>query len=163
MARQGEVRQPTRAYRRHDHQETRRTIVASLYREFDVDAPVEKVWAAISDRGAPNKLITFLGEVTLVGDRRTCELGDMGKLEELIVTVDEENRRVVYSIRESPYNMIHHSASMQTFPNGNDGRSSSGSSTCIPTRRPTQSWSTRPSRASRRRFVRSALRRERRK
>jgi carbon monoxide dehydrogenase subunit G len=95
--------------------------VATIYREFDVEAPVHKVWEAISDVGAVNKLITFLGEVTLVGDRRTCELGDMGKLEELIVTVDEENRRVAYSIRESPFNMLHHSASMQTFPNGNDG------------------------------------------
>lgn len=95
--------------------------MASMYREFEVDAPVEKVWAAIADVGSPNKLITFLGEVTLEGDRRTCELGDMGKLEELIVTVDEEHRRVVYSIRESPYNMIHHSASMQALPNGNGG------------------------------------------
>ena len=95
--------------------------MATIYREFDVEAPVDRVWEAISDVGAPNKMITFLGEVTLEGDRRTCELGDMGTLEELIVTVDEENRRVVYSIRESPFNMTHHSASMQTFPNGNGG------------------------------------------
>lgn len=80
--------------------------------------PVEKVWSAIADVGAPNKLITFLGETTLEGDRRSCSLGDMGKLEELIVSVDDENRRVVYSIRESPFNFTHHSASMQAIPNG---------------------------------------------
>ncbi len=95
--------------------------MASIYREFDVDAPVEKVWAAIADVGAPNKLITFLGEVTLEGDRRSCQRGDMGKLEELIVSVDDENRRVVYSIRESPFNFTHHNASMQALPNGNGG------------------------------------------
>lgn len=92
--------------------------MASVYREFDVEAPVEKVWSAISDVGAPNKLITYLGETTLEGDRRSCSLGDMGRLEELIVSVDDENRRLVYSVRESPFNLIHHSASMQALPNG---------------------------------------------
>lgn len=95
--------------------------MASLYREFDVDAPAETVWAAIADVQAVNKLITFLGEVTLEDDRRTCSLGDMGALDELIVSVDEENRRLVYSIRESPMNLTHHSASMQAIANGNGG------------------------------------------
>lgn len=95
--------------------------MVSMYRDFDVDAPVDRVWAAIADVGAPNKLITFLGEVTLDGDVRTCELGDRGKLEELIVSIDDENRRVVYSIRESPFNFTHHNASMQALPNGNGG------------------------------------------
>lgn len=95
--------------------------MASVYREFDVDVPVEKVWAAIADVGAPNKIISFLGEVTLEGDRRTCSLGDMGMLDELIVSVDEASHRVVYSIRESPFDFTHHNASMQALPNGNGG------------------------------------------
>jgi hypothetical protein len=69
----------------------------------------------------PNKLITFLGETTLEGDRRSCSVGDMGKLEELIVSVDDENRCVVHSIRESQFNFTHHSASMQAITNG-EGR-----------------------------------------
>jgi carbon monoxide dehydrogenase subunit G len=96
--------------------------MASVYREFDVDAPVGQAWAAVADVGAVYKLVTLLGDVTLDGDRRTCELGDgMGTLEELITSVDEEHRRLSYSIQKSPFDFEHHHASMQVFENDAGG------------------------------------------
>jgi uncharacterized protein YndB with AHSA1/START domain len=95
--------------------------MASIYREFDIAAPVEKVWAAIADVGAPDKIINFLSNVTLEGNRRSLQLGDMGKVEELIVSIDQNHRRVAYSICESPFNLAHHNASMQALPNGRGG------------------------------------------
>jgi carbon monoxide dehydrogenase subunit G len=95
--------------------------MASIYREFEVGASPEKAWEAIRDAGNINNVITFLGEVTLDGDYRTCHLGDEGRLNELIVSVDDERRRFVYSIRESPFGFSHHSASMQIVPNNGRG------------------------------------------
>lgn len=91
--------------------------MATLYRETHLSAPVEKVWNALADVGAINRLITFLGEVTFDGSERVCSLGE-GRLRELIVSVDDDHRRVAYSIQESPFGFAHHHSSMQAVPNG---------------------------------------------
>jgi carbon monoxide dehydrogenase subunit G len=95
--------------------------MATIHREFEIDAPPEKAWAALRDVGRINELITFLGEVSVDGDHRTCELGEQGKLDELIVSVDDERRRLAYSIVDSPFKLQHHHASMQVEPNGASG------------------------------------------
>lgn len=95
--------------------------MGTITREFVVDLPPEAVWEKVGDVGAINQLIDFIGEVTLDGDRRSCALGDGGTLEELIVSVDPDRRRVVYSIQQSPFGFEHHSASMQAVADG-DGR-----------------------------------------
>ncbi len=87
--------------------------MTTLIRQFTVDAGLDQAWAAIADVGAPNRLIDFLGEVRLDGNRRTCSLGEQGVLDEWIVAVDETRRRVAYSIRASPFDFDHHHASME--------------------------------------------------
>lgn len=96
--------------------------MATIYREVDLDADAEEAWRQLADVGAVNKLIDYLGPVTVDGDRRSCSLGDQGELNELIVTVDQDRRRLAYSIRESPLNFTHHSASWQVTPAGDKSR-----------------------------------------
>ncbi len=96
--------------------------MATIVRDFPVDAPVETVWRDIADVGGVNRLIDALGDVTVEGDRRTCQLGDAGLLDELIVAVDEDHRRVAYSIRQSPFGLEHHHASMQAVGDGDRAR-----------------------------------------
>jgi hypothetical protein len=67
--------------------------MATIHREFEIDTTPDEAWAALRDVGRINQLITFLGPVTVEGDRRTCELGGQGTLDELIVSVDDERRR----------------------------------------------------------------------
>ncbi len=95
--------------------------MATIHREFEIEATADAAWAALRDVGRVNELITFLGDVTVVGDHRTCQLGDHGTLDELIVSVDDERRRFAYSILDSPFNLQHHNASMQVIPNGESG------------------------------------------
>lgn len=95
--------------------------MATIHREFQLGATPDEAWAALREIGKINELITFLGEVTVDGDRRTCELGDQGALDELIVSVDDDRRRLAYSILESPFDMEHHHASMQVVDNGDAG------------------------------------------
>lgn len=93
-------------------------IMPTLYRETRLEAPADEVWRALEDVGAINQLIDFLGEVTLDGDVRTCDLGEHGRLEELMVSVDSKFRRVAYSVKESPFGFTHHHGSMQALPDG---------------------------------------------
>lgn len=95
--------------------------MATITREFVLDVPPDTVWSRISDVGAVNQLIDFIGEVTVNGDHRTCALGEQGTLDELIVSVDPDDRRLVYSIQQSPFGFEHHSASMQAAADG-EGR-----------------------------------------
>ena len=96
--------------------------MATIIREFTVERPATEVWKEVADVGNVNRLIDFLGEVTLDGDTRTCELGDAGQLEELIVSVDDERMRLAYAVTGSPFNLTHHHASMQVQPDGAGSR-----------------------------------------
>ncbi len=87
--------------------------MATIHREFDIGASPDAAWAKLRQVGEINRLIDFLGEVTVDGDRRSCALGDQGSLEELIVTVDDGRKRLVYAIQKSPFELDFHSASMQ--------------------------------------------------
>ena len=95
--------------------------MATIHHEFQIEAAPDKAWEMLRDVGKLNQLISFLGEVTVEGDRRTCSLGEGGTLSELIVSVDDQRRRVAYSILESPFNLEHHNSSMQVEPNGGTG------------------------------------------
>jgi Polyketide cyclase / dehydrase and lipid transport len=92
--------------------------MASIVHDFIVDATQQQAWAALSKVGEVNKLITFLGPVTLDGDVRRIDMGEYGVIEELIVSVDDEWQRVTYSIQKSSYALTHHHSSMQVFPVG---------------------------------------------
>ncbi|MEU1073476.1 MULTISPECIES: SRPBCC family protein [unclassified Streptomyces] len=90
--------------------------MTSIVREFAVAADEKTAWAALADVGAVNKLIPFLGPVTVDGDVRKIDMGEFGIIEELVVTVDDERRRVAYSVRRSPWPLVHHHSSMQILP-----------------------------------------------
>ncbi len=82
--------------------------------------PVDEAWRRLADVGSVDQLLTFLGEVTVDGDRRRCILGE-GTLDEVILGVDDANRRVAYTIVSAPLPFEHHSAAMQLRPDGAGG------------------------------------------
>lgn len=89
--------------------------MATITKTTHLSTSSDKVWEVLRDPGRANELITFLGEVTVEGNTRVCALGD-DVLEELVVGIDDEARRFVYSIRRSPFGFVHHQASMQAVP-----------------------------------------------
>lgn len=92
-------------------------ITKTTYLSTDSD----KVWEVLRDPSRANELVTFLGEVTVDGNKRVCALGD-DTLEELIVDIDDATRRIAYSIRRGPFEFEHHSAAMQAVPEGEGTR-----------------------------------------
>ena len=90
--------------------------MASIHREVLIDAPPREVWAAARDPGALHtKLVPgFVVDTRLEGDVRTVTFANGFVARERIVDIDDERRRVAWTVIESP-RMTHHNASLQLF------------------------------------------------
>ena len=97
--------------------------MASIRREVLVEAPVEVVWDAVRDVGAPHTRLApgFLSDCRLDGDARVVTFANGLVARERIVDVDDEARRLAWAVVDSP-RLSHHNASMQVFGDG-PGRS----------------------------------------
>jgi carbon monoxide dehydrogenase subunit G len=95
--------------------------VASIYREIRIDAPPERVWDALRDVGALDRRLArgFVTDVRLEEGARVVTFANGIVARELIVAVDEERRRLVWSVVGG--RMTHHNASAQVFPDGGRG------------------------------------------
>jgi hypothetical protein len=96
--------------------------MASIHREVLIRADVKSVWGALRDVGAIHRRLApgFVTDVRLEEGARVVTFGNGLVARELIVDVDDEARRLVWSVVGGP--MTHHNASAQVFPYG-EGRS----------------------------------------
>jgi carbon monoxide dehydrogenase subunit G len=97
--------------------------MASIHREIRIDAPPEHVWDAARDVGALHTRLVpgFVIGTQLEGDVRTVTFASGFSARERIVDIDEQRRRVAWSVIESPL-MTHHNASLQVFEEGGHSR-----------------------------------------
>jgi carbon monoxide dehydrogenase subunit G len=96
--------------------------VASIHREIVIEAPPEAVWDALRDVGALHRRLApgFVTEVRLEDGARVVTFGNGMTARELIVDIDDQARRLVWSVVGGQ--MTHHNASAQVFGDG-QGRS----------------------------------------
>ena len=89
--------------------------MASIRREITIEARPEDVWDAIRDVGAIHKRLapSFVTDVEMDGEARIVTFGNGIVARELIVDVDDEARRLVWSVVGG--RMTHHNASLQVF------------------------------------------------
>jgi carbon monoxide dehydrogenase subunit G len=92
--------------------------MASIRREILVQQPREVVWDAVRDVGAIHKRLVpgFVKDCRLEGDSRYLTFANGMQIRELIVAVDDEQFRHVWSARGEPF--AHHNASLQVFSEG---------------------------------------------
>ena len=90
--------------------------MASIRRELLVDNDPEDVWAAIRDVGAVHERLApgFVVDTRLEDGARIVTFANGLVARELIVDVDDEARRLVWSVVGSP-RLTHHNASLQVF------------------------------------------------
>jgi uncharacterized protein YndB with AHSA1/START domain len=95
--------------------------MASIRKEMVVEASAERVWAALRDWGAPHERLVpgFVVDARLDGEDRIVTFFTGMTVRELLVDLDEGERRLVWSVREGPY--THHNGAAQVFADG-DGR-----------------------------------------
>jgi hypothetical protein len=93
--------------------------MASIRREIHIAARPEDVWDAVRDVGNIHKRLCpgFLTDCRMEGpDARIVTFGNGLVVKELILDVDEGQRRVAWSAQSE--RMTHHNASLQILPEG---------------------------------------------
>ena len=96
--------------------------MASIYKEFIIDASPEFVWEAIKDVGAVHTRLAqgFVTDTKLEGNTRTVTFANGFVVQEQIVSIDDELRRLVY--RAVGGKASHHNAFFQVFPSEGKSR-----------------------------------------
>jgi Polyketide cyclase / dehydrase and lipid transport len=90
--------------------------MASVYKEIELHSPADQVWNAIRDIGAIHTGFArgFVTNTVLDGDSRVVTFANGAVVRERIVTVDDERRRLAYSVVE--WRASHHNASFEVRP-----------------------------------------------
>jgi hypothetical protein len=89
--------------------------MASVRKEILIDANPETVWDALRDWGAVHERLVpgFVVATQLDGPDRIVTFFNGAVVRELLVDLDEDARRLVWSVADGPY--THHNASAQVF------------------------------------------------
>jgi carbon monoxide dehydrogenase subunit G len=92
--------------------------MASIRREFLIDARPDDVWDAVRDVGALHKRLVpgFVTDCRLEEGARIVTFGNGMTVKELIVDLDDAARRLSWSATGG--RLTHHNASMQIFAEG---------------------------------------------
>ena len=94
--------------------------MASIRKEFLINAPVTHVWDAARDVGALHTRLVpgFVTDCKLEDDARIVTFGNGAVVRELIVDLDDNARRLVWSAVGG--RLAHHNASLEVFADGAD-------------------------------------------
>jgi hypothetical protein len=91
--------------------------MASIHKDIPINAPTDRVWAAVRDFGAVHRLAPgFVVDTRLEDDARIVTFANGNVARELLVDCDEARRRLVYAIVGE--RVTHYSASVQVFDDG---------------------------------------------
>lgn len=95
--------------------------MASVIKEIIIDAPPDQVWDSLRDFHAVHERLArgfvTASEAEDEATRRVTFFNGAVARERLI-GVDEDARRIAYSVVEGPLGTAHHNASAQVLPNG---------------------------------------------
>jgi activator of HSP90 ATPase len=95
--------------------------MASIRKETSIDARPDEVWAALRDWGALHERLApgFATDTRLDGEDRIVTFFNGAVVRELLVDLDDDARRLAWSVVDGPY--THHSASAQVFSDDQGG------------------------------------------
>ncbi len=95
--------------------------MATIHKELLIDASPAHVWAAVRDVGAAHTRLVpgILVDTRLQGSARVVTFAQGLVARELIVSIDDDTRRLAYAWVGGKAS--HHNASMQVFADGDAG------------------------------------------
>jgi polyketide cyclase/dehydrase/lipid transport protein len=96
--------------------------VASIRKEIQIDAPPEKVWDALRDFGALHERLVpgFVTDCRMDGDDRIVTFASGAVMREVLIDLDDQEMRLVWSIVDGPYR--HHNGVAQVFAEAEGSR-----------------------------------------
>jgi hypothetical protein len=90
-------------------------MMATVWWEEPVAAPAERAWAALRRVDIAHRLFSpVLVDGAMADGVRTVVFANGRTVRERIIAVDEQRRRIAYTVLGDPFE--HHSASMQILP-----------------------------------------------
>jgi hypothetical protein len=94
--------------------------MASICQQIVIEAAAPQVWAAVRDVGAVHRRLVpgYVVDTRLEGDYRILTHSTGSVTRELIIDVDDQERRLAYAVVEGRLPLLHHHASMQVFAAG---------------------------------------------
>lgn len=97
--------------------------MASIRQEIPINAEPEDVWEALRDFGAVHRRLVpgFVVDSRMDGADRIVTFFNGAVARERLVAVDEQTRRLVYTVVEGSMGATHHNASAQVLPDGEGG------------------------------------------
>jgi len=92
----------------------------SIHKELVIEASPADVWSALRDWGALHERLVpgFVTDARLDGGDRIVTFFTGAVVREVLIDLDEESRRLVWSVQEGPY--THDNASAQVFEEPGD-------------------------------------------
>lgn len=93
--------------------------MTSIHRETLIDACPDDVWSALRDWGALHERLVpgFVADTRLDGDDRIVTFGSGLVVRERLIALDDDVRRLVWSVIDGPY--THHNGAAQVFAEDN--------------------------------------------
>lgn len=91
--------------------------MASIRKDIQVGAAPRDAWDALRDYGAVHERVApgFVTDVGLDGDDRIVTFANGAVARERLVTVDDERRRLVYTVVDGPLGSTHHQATVEVL------------------------------------------------
>ena len=97
--------------------------MATIHREYPIDSTIDAAWAKLADVGNVHQMLSILTDTTIDGDKRMCGMVGGGRIEELILSIDDDRHRVAYSVLSAPGGDLEfHAASMSLQADGDAAR-----------------------------------------
>ena len=94
----------------------------SIRRQILIEAAPDQVWDALRDFGALHERLVpgFVTDCRMDGEDRIVTFANGATYREVLVDLDDEARRLAWSIVDGPYR--HHNGVAQVFPEGGGSR-----------------------------------------
>jgi hypothetical protein len=96
--------------------------MASVHKDIAVRAAAGDVWDALRDYGAVHERVAadFVVDAHLEGTDRVVTFVGGAQARERLVTLDDQRRRLVYTVVEGPLGATHHQASVEVVDDGDE-------------------------------------------
>ena len=97
-------------------------LMASIYKEVVIEVRPDEVWAALRDWGALHRRLApgFVTDCRLDGEDRIVTFAGGLVVREVLVALDDERRRLVWTVVDGPYS--HHNGAAQVHAEGSRSR-----------------------------------------
>ncbi len=92
--------------------------MATIRHHARIAAPPDEVWKAVADAGSISTWFPLIEESRAADGKRFCTLKGGGKLEEEIVTSDDDLRRFQYRITAGDIPVEFHLGTVDVLPDG---------------------------------------------